>query len=150
MLNLGELKPPKGSRKKRKIVGRGPSSGHGKTSCRGQKGQSSRSGRDFWLGFEGGQMPLIRRIPKRGFRRTRFQKVYQIVNIKSLGKFTKESTIDPAALKDKGLIKNVDIPVKILGDGKLNKPLVVKAHAISLNAKKIIEAAGGKIELISN
>lgn len=148
MLNLGELKPPKGSRKKRKIVGRGPSSGHGKTSCRGQKGQSSRSGRDFWLGFEGGQMPLIRRIPKRGFRRTRFQKVYQIVNIKALGKFTKESTIDPAALKDKGLIKNVDIPVKILGDGKLNKPLVVKAHAISLNAKKIIEASGGKTELI--
>ena len=148
MLNLGELKPPKGSRKKRKIVGRGPSSGHGKTSCRGQKGQSSRSGRDFWLGFEGGQMPLIRRIPKRGFRRTRFQKFYQIVNIKSLGKFTKEAMVDPAALKDKGLIKNVDIPVKILGDGKLNKPLVVKAHAISLNAKKIIEAAGGKIELI--
>jgi len=148
MLNLGELKPPKGSRKKRKIVGRGPSSGHGKTSCRGQKGQSSRSGRDFWLGFEGGQMPLIRRIPKRGFRRTRFQKFCQIVNIKSLGKFTKETTVDPSVLEDKGLINDKDKFVKILGGGKLNKPLVVKAHAFSGNAKKIIEAAGGKIELI--
>ncbi|MFH1202208.1 MAG: 50S ribosomal protein L15 [Candidatus Omnitrophota bacterium] len=147
MFNLSQIKPPRGLRKRRKIVGRGVSSGHGKTSCRGQKGQRARAGRDFWLGFEGGQMPLIRRIPKRGFT-SKFKKIYQVVNVNQLTRFTKDSIVDPNALKDKNLIQDQFKLVKILGNGKFNKALTVKAHAFSEEAKKIIEAAGGKIELV--
>ena len=104
IIGLENLKAPKGAHKKRKYLGRGPSSGHGKTSTRGSKGQTSRAGRDFYLGFEGGQTPLIRRIPKRGFTNI-FRKEYQIVNLSDLSKI-KESTINPQLLEEKGLIKD--------------------------------------------
>lgn len=144
---LTEIKRPFGSCKRRKIVGRGESSGHGKTSTRGSNGQRARSGRGPILGFEGGQSPLIRRIPKRGFRHSPKEE-FQIVNINSLAKFSTDMPIDPQLLETKGLIKSRNRPVKILGDGKVNIPLVVKAHAFSKSAKDLIEKAGGKIECL--
>lgn len=148
LIGLENLKPPRGAHRKKKLLGRGPGSGHGKTSTRGIKGQTSRAGRDFYLGFEGGQMPLIRKIPKRGFSNVSFQDRYQIVNIKDLARI-KESVIDPQLLEQAGLIKDKDKLTKILGEGELSKALTVKAHAFSKKAKELVEKAGGKIEIIN-
>lgn len=145
-LGLNNLKRPYGSHKRRKIVGRGPSSGHGKTSTRGSKGQTSRAGRDFYAGFEGGQTPLIRRIAKRGFI-NEFRKEYQIVNLSDLSSI-KEASIGPELLKKKGLIRDKDKPVKILGDGEIKNPVSIKAHAFSQSASEKIKACGGKVEVI--
>lgn len=148
LIGLENLKPPAGAHRKKKLLGRGPGSGHGKTSTRGVKGQTSRAGRDFYLGFEGGQTPLIRKIPKRGFSNVSFQDRYQIVNIKDLARI-KESVIDPQLLEQAGLIKDKDKLTKILGEGELSKALTVKAHAFSKKAKELVEKAGGKIEIIN-
>jgi len=148
LIGLENLKPPRGAHRKKKLLGRGPGSGHGKTSTRGIKGQTSRAGRDFYLGFEGGQMPLIRKIPKRGFSNVSFQDRYQIVNIKDLVRI-KEPVIDPQLLEQAGLIKDKDKLTKILGEGELSKALTVKAHAFSKKAKELVEKAGGKIEIIN-
>jgi large subunit ribosomal protein L15 len=146
-MQLHELSSPLGSHKRRKIVGRGPSSGHGKTACRGSKGQKARSGRSTRPGFEGGQMPLIRRIPKRGFN-IKFPKEIQIVNLKSLSRFKEDSIISPEFLESKGLVKNKQVLIKILGNGEIRKPLNIKAHLFSQSAKEKIEKAGGKVEII--
>ena len=146
-IGLHNLKAPKGAHKRKKILGRGPSSGHGKTSTRGSKGQTSRAGRDFYAGFEGGQTPLIRRIPKRGFT-SAFKKEFQIVNLDNL-KRIKEETITPELLKKKGLIKDKDIPVKILGNGEIKNPIAIKAHAFSKKAQDKIKSAGGTYEVLS-
>ncbi len=146
---IHSLRPPVGSRKKKKILGRGPSSGHGKTSTRGSKGQTSRSGRDFYLGFEGGQSPLIRRFPKRGFTSV-FKKEFQIVNLKDLIKVKEGEIINPEFLENKGLIKDKNLPVKILGDGDLKSSLNIKAHAFSKKAHDKIKSAGGSAEIITN
>ncbi|MFA5145252.1 MAG: 50S ribosomal protein L15 [Candidatus Omnitrophota bacterium] len=146
-LGLFNLKAPKGSHKKRKIKGRGPSSGHGKTSTRGSKGQTSRAGRHFYLGFEGGQSPLIRRMPKRGFT-NQFKKEYQLLNLRDLN-LIKESTITLELLEAKGMIKNSKKLVKVLGDGDIKRPVNIQAHAFSKKASEEIVKAGGKIEIIN-
>lgn len=146
-IGLHNLKALKGSHKRKKLLGRGPSSGHGKTSTRGSKGQTSRAGRDFYLGFEGGQMPLIRKIPKRGFV-SKFKKEYQIVNLKDL-KEIKEPDISLDLLEKKGLIKDKDKLVKILGEGEIKNPIIIQAHAISKKAEKKIKEIGGKVVLIN-
>lgn len=146
-MKLHNLKAPFGAHKKRKILGRGPSSGHGKTSTRGSKGQTSRSGRATYLGFEGGQSPLIRRIPKRGFT-SKVPKEFQIVNLKNLESI-KEKSINPALLLEKGLIKSKTKPVKILGDGEISAALVVSAHAFSKSAQDKIKNAGGTVEVLN-
>ena len=145
-MNLADLAPAPGSRKKRKRVGRGPGSGHGKTSCRGHKGQNSRSGGGVKPGFEGGQMPLQRRLPKRGFTNI-FQKSFSIVNVGSLEKI-EESEITPEVLIKEGLVKKIQDGVKILGNGELTKAVTVKAHAFSASAKEKIEKAKGTVEVI--
>ena len=145
-IGLYNLKVPKGAYKRKKILGRGPSSGHGKTSTRGSKGQTSRSGRDFYPGFEGGQMPLIRKIPKRGFV-SRFKKGYQIINLNNLNKI-KESTVTLNLLQEKGLIKDKNRLVKILSDGEIKNPITIQAHAVSKKALEKIQNAGGKVEVI--
>lgn len=147
-LGLYNLKVPFGAHKGKRILGRGPSSGHGKTSTRGSKGQTSRSGRATYPGFEGGQMPLIRRMPKRGFSTERFKKVYQIVNLKNLNKI-KEVSITLDLLKEKGLIKDKAKPVKVLGEGEIKTPITVYTHAISEKALKKIQEAGGKVEIVN-
>ncbi|MCM8789730.1 MAG: 50S ribosomal protein L15 [Candidatus Omnitrophica bacterium] len=147
-MGLHTLRPPKGAHKKKKILGRGPSSGHGKTSTRGSKGQTSRAGRDFYLGFEGGTSPLIRRIPKRGFT-SKFKKTYQIVNLGSLNEI-KESVINPELLEAKGLIKDKHRQVKILGAGELRNSITISANAFSRKAAKAIQDAGGKIEILNS
>ena len=144
---LHELKAPKGSRKRRKIVGRGQGSGHGKTSCRGQTGQMSRSGRAVILGSEGGQMPLIRRLPKVGFRR-KDPLVYQIVKLSSLKKLKAGTVIDGEFLKSQGLIKSIYKPYKILGDGEVTKSWTIRASSFSKSAEEKILKAGGKVEKI--
>ena len=144
---LHNLKAPLGSHKRKKILGRGPSSGHGKTSTRGSKGQTSRAGRDTYLGFEGGQTPLIRRMPKRGFT-SKFKTEYQIVNLVSLSAI-KESVISLELLEKKGLIKNKNKLVKILGEGDLKAPVTIQAHAFSKAAGEKIKNAGGKTEIIN-
>lgn len=147
-MQLNELKSPKGSRKRRKMVGRGSGSGHGKTSCRGQKGQRSRSGGSVMLGSEGGQMPLIKRIPKLGFR-SKCPILYQVVQLSKLKGFKEGTVIDPVFLKTHGLIKKLLQPYKILSVGDLNKPLTVLAHSFSKTAEEKITKAGGKVEKIS-
>lgn len=143
---LSSLKAPKGSHRRRKILGRGPGSGHGKTSTRGSKGQTSRSGRDFYLGFEGGQTPLIRRIPKRGFT-NKFRKEFQIINLDDLDKI-KEATITPELLEARGLIKDKNRWIKVLGDGKIQSACTVQAHAFSKRAAQEIKNAGGQTQVI--
>ncbi len=145
-VSLHNLKSPFGSRKKRKLLGRGPSSGHGKTSTRGSKGQTSRAGRHFYLGFEGGQSPLIRRMPKRGFV-SNFKRIYQIVNLLDLNRI-KETMITPDVLKANGLIRNESALIKILGKGSIKNALTIKAHAFSKRASVEIVNAGGKAEII--
>jgi len=147
-VKLGEIRAPAGAVKRRKIVGRGPGSGHGKTSTRGQKGQKSRSGAHIHPEFEGGQMPLIRRIPKRGFT-NRFKKKFLIVNLSDLASFKENSVVTPEELVKEGVIKNTKYSVKILGDGEISKPLTVKANAFSAGAAEKIQKAGGKAEIIS-
>ena len=142
---LSRLSPPAGSRKKRKRVGRGPGSGLGKTSGRGQNGQKSRTGGGIARGFEGGQMPLQRRLPKRGFKNP-FRKDWAIVNVGRLELFDDGAVVDVKALLEKGLIKKVYDGVKILGKGEIKKKLTVKAHSISEGARKKIESAGGVFE----
>jgi large subunit ribosomal protein L15 len=142
------LSPPPGTKKARKRVGRGTGSGHGKTSCRGSKGQNSRSGGGVRPGFEGGQMPLARRLPKRGFYNP-FRVEYQAVNVSQLEAFDAGSEIDPALLLSRKLVRKASMPVKILGKGDITRAVTVKAHAVSAAAKEKIEKAGGRIELIA-
>jgi large subunit ribosomal protein L15 len=148
-IGLHNLKPAPGSRKDRKRIGRGQGSGHGKTSGRGHKGQNARSGSKRRIGFEGGQMPLYRRLPKLGGFTPRNRKVYAIVNVSDLeARFEKGATVDPAALAESGLIKKERQSVKVLGDGELTLSLTVRAHAFTRSAREKIEAAGGKAEVI--
>lgn len=146
-MNINDIGMPRGANRKTKRRGRGSGSGHGKNACRGRKGAKKRSGRTTRPGFEGGQMPLIRRIPKRGFTAP-FRKVYQVVNIESLNRFDNSALVGPAELKKAGLTGSLVEPIKILGDGKLTKTVTIRAHKFSKNAKKIIAAAGAKIELL--
>lgn len=146
MIGLHNLRAPKGARRKKKMLGRGPSSGHGKTSSRGSKGQGSRAGRDFYLGFEGGQTPLIRRIPKRGFTSPAVVE-FQIVNLRDINKIS-EDTINPEVLKKFNIIKNKKKPVKVLGEGSVKKALKISASAFSKSAKAKIEQAGGICSLL--
>lgn len=145
-MNLSELKPPDGSRKKRKRVGRGTGSGHGKTSCRGSKGQNSRSGGGVRLGFEGGQMPLTRRLPKRGFCNI-FRKDIAVVNIEQLKRFSEGSVVDSEAIISSGIVKKRGDGIKILGNGSIDYPLFLKVDRISHGAREKIEAAGGSVEV---
>lgn len=144
-MKLEELKPPKGARKVKKRIGRGPGSGHGKTATKGHKGQKARSGGVKGAGFEGGQMPLQRRIPKRGFTNI-FRKEYVEVNLGDLAALS--GTVTPEVLKENGLIKKVKDGVKVLGMGELKAGLVIRAHKFSKSALEKIEAAGGKAEVI--
>lgn len=146
-MKLGELKAPAGANKRAKRVGRGPGSGHGKTSTRGHKGQKARSGGGVRPGFEGGQMPLQRRLPKRGFTNI-FKKEYAIVNIKDLNVFDDGSEVTIEMLQNAGLVDKVKDGVKILGTGELEKQLTVKAHKFSKQAEEKIAAKGGKAEVI--
>ncbi len=146
-MDIHELSPPEGSRKRGKRIGRGPGSGHGKTSCRGHKGQRSRAGGGPSPGFEGGQMPLQRRLPKRGFTNI-FRKEYNIINVGDLNRFAPNSTLDEKAFRDAGLVKRERQGIKLLGDGEIPHPLVVKVHKASKAARAKIETAGGKVELM--
>lgn len=148
-MRLHNLKPAPGSRKERKRVGRGHSAGGGKRAGRGQKGQKSRSGSNRKPGFEGGQMPLLRRVPKLGGFTPRNRKVYAVVNVSALeDRFEKDGVVDPASLAKAGLIKKERESVKILGDGELKTSLTVRAHAFTRSAREKIEAAGGTAEVI--
>lgn len=147
-MDLSSLKPAPGAVKKRKRLGRGPGSGHGKTSGRGHKGRGARSGGNTIPGFEGGQMPLQRRLPKRGFHNP-FRKEFCVVNIRDLElRFDAGVEVTPEALEAKGLVRK-GCPVKVLGDGKLSKSFRVVAHAFSASAKERIAAAGGSTEVIA-
>lgn len=146
MLNLSNLSPQEGSRRPRKRLGRGHGTGHGKTSGRGHKGFKSRSGSGIKPGFEGGQMPLQRRLPKRGFTNI-FRKEYAVVNVKDLEKLEVGSTVNRQTLLDAGMIKKKFSMVKVLGDGEISKSLTIAVDKISKTARQKIEAAGGKIEI---
>ena len=146
-MKLGEIKPAAGSKKNRKRVGCGNGSGHGGTSCKGHKGQKARSGATIPAYFEGGQMPLQRRLPKRGFF-NRFRIEKQIVNIRDLEKFDANAEVGIEALLDKGIIKNLKRPVKLLGEGELNKAVKITVHACSKKAREIVEKAGGEVNII--
>jgi len=147
-MRLEELKPPEGARKKRKRVGRGIGSGHGKTACRGSKGQNARSGRGTKAGFEGGQMPLQRRLPKRGFHNP-FKKRFAIIHVGDLNRFPRDSVVEPDLLFQSGLRKKGD-GVKLLSDGELQHPLTIRVHQASKAALKKVEAASGKVEVIGS
>ncbi len=147
MMDLSNLSPAAGSVKNRKRIGRGAGSGTGKTSGRGHKGQNSRSGGGVKPGFEGGQMPLQRRLPKRGFTSLN-KKVYALVNLRDLESFEAGSSIDPEMLINAGFIKAVCDGVKILADGELTKAVTVKAHKFSKSAAAKIEAVGGTVEVL--
>ena len=147
-MKLHSLQPAPGATKTRKRVGRGVGSGLGKTSGRGQKGQNSRSGGGVRPGFEGGQSPLFRRLPKRGFSNARFKTTYAVINLSDLDKFEDGATVTPELLKEMGLIKQSLDGIKILGNGTLTKKLNVKAHKFSNVAKEQIEKLGGKAEVI--
>jgi large subunit ribosomal protein L15 len=146
-MRLGDLKPGDGARKNRKRLGRGPGSGTGKTGGRGNKGYHSRSGSKRRAWFEGGQMPLQRRLPKRGFSNLRFKKDFQIVNIGRLADIN-EKDINIKLMSEKGLIKSTLIPVKVLGNGELDFGITVSAHSFSETAKNKIEKAGGKVIVV--
>ncbi|WP_028400874.1 50S ribosomal protein L15 [Ectobacillus panaciterrae] len=146
-MKLHELKPAEGSRKVRNRVGRGIGSGNGKTAGKGHKGQNARSGGGVRLGFEGGQTPLFRRLPKRGFTNIN-RKEFVVVNLTALNRFEDGTEVTPELLLETGVISKVNNGVKILANGKLEKNLTVKAHKFSSTAKEAIEAAGGKTEVI--
>jgi large subunit ribosomal protein L15 len=147
-MRLHTLKPRPGAKHRRKRLGQGESSGHGKTSGRGGKGQTARSGSSVRIGFEGGQMPLIRRIPKRGFNNVRFAKKFHGVNVGDLEKFDEGAKVDETALQSLGLANGRAHGIKILGNGELTKKLTVSASAFSASAKAKIEAKGGSCEII--
>ena len=148
-MSLNNLRPPKGARKGRKRVGRGPGSGHGKTASRGSKGAKSRSGFRFKRGFEGGQMPLHRRVPKRGFTNI-FRTEYDVVNLDQLEKlFDKGATVTVDALRERGIVSSRTALVKVLGRGDVTKALTVQAHKFSGKAAEKLAAAGGKAEAIA-
>ena len=146
-MKLHDLQPAEGSRKVRNRVGRGTSSGNGKTSGRGQKGQKARSGGGVRLGFEGGQTPLFRRLPKRGFTNVN-RKEYAVINLDVLNRFEDGTEVTPVALVEAGIVKNEKAGIKVLGNGSLDKKLTVKAAKFSKHAQETIEAAGGSIEVI--
>ena len=147
-MKLHELSPTPGSTKEVKRVGRGHGSGNGKTAGKGHKGQNSRSGGGVRIGFEGGQMPLARRIPKRGFNNKMFATKYATINLSSLNKFKDGTVVDAELLLAAGVIKKVDDGVKVLGNGEITSKLTVNAAAFSQTAKEKIEKAGGKAEVI--
>ncbi|MET3574366.1 50S ribosomal protein L15 [Bhargavaea ullalensis] len=146
-MKLHELKPATGSRKERNRVGRGPGSGNGKTSGRGANGQKARSGGGVRLGFEGGQLPLFQRLPKRGFTNIN-RKEYAIVNLDTLNRFEEGTEITPALLLETGIVSKEKSGIKVLGNGKLEKKVTVRAHKFSASAKEAIENAGGSAEVI--
>ncbi|HEY91464.1 MAG TPA: 50S ribosomal protein L15 [Dehalococcoidia bacterium] len=149
-MRLDILSPAPGARKARKRVGRGNGSGHGTYSGRGCKGQKSRAGYRIKPGFEGGQLPLIKRLPrKRGFTNI-FRTEYSVVNLAKLNVFEPESDVNPETLIAAGIVKSKKLPVKILGEGDIDRPLTVKAHRFSAAAKAKIEAAGGKVQEVGN
>lgn len=147
-MKLHELKPAPGSKKLPKRKGRGPGSGNGKTAGRGHKGQKARSGGGVRIGFEGGQMPLYRRIPKRGFNNKRFAKEYTEVKLEALNIFDDETVVTQELMKEKGLVKELKDGIVILGNGDLNKKLTVQAARFTRTAAEKIEAAGGKVEVV--
>jgi large subunit ribosomal protein L15 len=144
-MQLNELKPAPGSRRQRKRLGRGVGSGSGKTAGRGTKGHNSRSGGGVRPGYEGGQMPIHRRLPKRGFKNL-FKKTVVVVNVGDLARFDADATVDEAALRVKGLVKGRRDAVKLLANGDIDRPLTVKLNLVSAAARAKIEAAGGRIE----
>ncbi|ACJ32508.1 50S ribosomal protein L15 [Anoxybacillus sp. LAT_35] len=146
-MKLHELQPAPGSRKERNRVGRGIGSGNGKTSGKGHKGQNARSGGGVRIGFEGGQTPLFRRLPKRGFTNIH-RKEYAIVNLEALNRFEDGTEVTPELLLETGVVSKLKAGIKVLGDGELTKKLTVKAHKFSASAKEAIEAAGGTTEVI--
>jgi large subunit ribosomal protein L15 len=146
--HIGTLRPPQGAHKHSKRMGQGMGTGHGKTATRGSKGQRSRAGMRMRPGFEGGQMPLHRRLPKRGFTNI-FRKHYAIVNLSDLEEFNPEEKITPELLVGRGLVKKLGNGLKVLGDGELKSPLHICAHIFSKSAREKIEKAGGKAEVIS-
>ena len=145
-MKIEDLKPAPGSRKRTKRVGRGIGSGHGKTSCKGHKGQKARSGGTKGPGFEGGQMPLQRRLPKRGFK-NRFGIEYALINLRDLTKIEGLDVITAESLKERGILKDMKDGLKILGEGEITRPLTIKADAFSASAMEKITAAGGKAEV---
>ncbi len=145
-----ELRPPKGARHKRKRVGRGDASGHGSYSGRGSKGQKARSGSGIRLGFEGGQTPLIKRLPRRRGFTNIFRVEYAPVNVRQLERFEAGTEVTPQLLREVGIIKTLRQPVKVLGDGEITKALTVRAHRFSAVAKGKIEAAGGSVEEVAH
>jgi len=148
-VKLDELRPAPGAKKRRKKIGRGPGSGHGKTSTKGHKGHKARSGGGKAGGFEGGQMPLYRRLPKRGFLPYGGKSVYAVVNLKSLSGFAANAVVDPESLVGAGLIKGGERSrVKVLGEGEVAHALTVRAHAVSESARAKIEAKGGRVETL--
>ena len=147
-MKLHELSPAPGSAKDAWRKGRGPGSGNGKTAGKGHKGQNARSGGGVRIGFEGGQLPLYRKLPKRGFNNARFGKQYAVINVESLNKFNDGDVVDSAALLVAGVIDSVMDGVKVLGEGELTKKLTVKAKVFSASAKEKIEAVGGKTEVV--
>ncbi|MGI8965048.1 MAG: 50S ribosomal protein L15 [Limisphaerales bacterium] len=147
-MRLHDLKPRPGAKHRRKRLGQGESSGHGKTSGRGGKGQTARSGSSIRIGFEGGQMPLIRRIPKRGFNNKRHTTTYLPINLESLNRFEDGAKVDSLALQQLGLANGKSSGIKILGGGELKKKLTISAHAFSASAREKIEKQGGICELM--
>ncbi len=147
MITLKDLKPSRGAKKSKKRVGRGPGSGHGKTACRGQKGQKSRSGGSVAPWFQGGQMPLYRQLAKRGFKNP-FRKEYGVLNVGVLNELEFEGVFDLEAAKSRGLVKKRCRLFKVLGDGEITRPVHVRAHAVSATARQKIEAAGGTVEIV--
>ena len=147
-MKLNNITPTEGAFKERKRVGRGTGSGLGKTSGKGHKGQNARSGGGVRVGFEGGQLPLFRRLPKRGFSNAKFKIRYAVINLIDLERFAEGTEVTPELLKEMGVVKNSLDGIKVLGNGKLTKKLTVKANKFSETAKKEIEALGGTIEVI--
>lgn len=146
-MNLHDLSPAQGAKKRRKRIGRGPGSGHGKTATKGHKGLLARSGGGKRPGFEGGQMPLVRRTPKYGFKNP-FRTEFTIINVRTFETWSGPETITPQALVDAGLVKRTSLPIKILGNGELKRALVIQAHKFSKTAADKIQAAGGRVEVI--
>jgi large subunit ribosomal protein L15 len=146
-MHLGSLKPAAGAKKKRKRVGCGPGSGHGKTATRGHKGTQSRSGNTQHAWYEGGQMPLQRRIPKRGFTNI-FRVAYQVINISDLDRFDANTTVDIDKLLESGLVRQMGGKVKLLGDGEIKKALTISVHACSKKAREAVEKAGGQVNIV--
>ncbi len=147
-MKIENLSPAPGSKKKRKRIGRGMGSGHGKTSTKGHKGQKARSGGNKGPGFEGGQTPLQRRVPKRGFTNSPYKKEYSIVNLDDIAKLADIDTVTPEILIKRRIVRELKDGLKVLGDGNITRPVVIKAHAFSASAVSKITAAGGKSEVL--